>query len=99
MVQGIDNLTRIDGQIMARAPHASLDEYDRLEVRTRLARLGGASLDLEQRFVREERMLVGMEVRLAVVSSALRAVRLPRTLIEALAPLRHDAAANFPVGA
>ncbi|HEX5080122.1 MAG TPA: tol-pal system-associated acyl-CoA thioesterase [Geminicoccaceae bacterium] len=72
---------------------------DRIEVRTGLARLGGASLDLEQRIVREERMLARLEVRLAVISSALRAVRLPPALIEALAPLRHDAAANFSGGA
>ena len=72
---------------------------DRLEVRTGLTRLGGASLDLEQRIVRDERLLVRMDVRLALISSALRAVRLPQALIEALAPLRHDPAANFGVGA
>ncbi|MGH6920912.1 MAG: tol-pal system-associated acyl-CoA thioesterase [Geminicoccaceae bacterium] len=72
---------------------------DRLEVRTGVARIGGASLDLEQRIFRGERLLVRMEVRLAVISSALRAVRLPLALIEALAPLRHDRAANFPAGA
>jgi acyl-CoA thioester hydrolase len=72
---------------------------DRLEVRTGLTRLGGASLDLEQRIVRDERLLVRMDVRLALISSALRAVRLPQALIEALAPLRHDPAANFGDGA
>ena len=72
---------------------------DRLEVRTGLTRLGGASLDLEQRIVRDERLLVRMDVRLALISPALRAVRLPPALIEALAPLRHDAAANLGVGA
>jgi acyl-CoA thioester hydrolase len=68
---------------------------DRLEVRTGLTRLGGASLDLEQRILRDERLLVRMDVRLALISPALRAVRLPQALIEALAPLRHDAAANL----
>jgi acyl-CoA thioester hydrolase len=72
---------------------------DRLEVRTGLTRLGGASLDLEQRILRDERLLVRMDVRLALISSALRAVRLPQALIEALAPLRHDPAANFGDGA
>jgi acyl-CoA thioester hydrolase len=72
---------------------------DRLEVRTGLTRLGGASLDLEQRILRDERLLVRMDVRLALISPALRAVRLPQALIEALAPLRHDAAANLGVGA
>jgi acyl-CoA thioester hydrolase len=72
---------------------------DRLEVRTRLARRGGASLDLEQRIVRDDRLLVRMDVRLALISSALRAVRLPQTLIDALAPLCNGAAANPPAGA
>jgi acyl-CoA thioester hydrolase len=72
---------------------------DRLEVRTRLARLGGASLDLEQRIVAADRLLVRMDVRLALISPALRAVRLPHVLIDALAPLRHDPAAKAGVGA
>jgi acyl-CoA thioester hydrolase len=72
---------------------------DRLEVRTRLVRRGGASLDLEQRIVRDDRLLVRMDVRLALISSALRAVRLPQTLIDALAPLCNGAAANPPAGA
>jgi acyl-CoA thioester hydrolase len=72
---------------------------DRLEVRTRLARVGGAWLDLEQRIVRGDRLLVRMEVRLALISSALRAVRLPQALLDALAPLRHDPAQNLGVGA
>jgi acyl-CoA thioester hydrolase len=72
---------------------------DRLEVRTGLARLGGASLDLEQRIVRDERLLVRIEVRLALISSALRAARLPQALIDALAPLRHGPAAKAGVGA
>jgi acyl-CoA thioester hydrolase len=72
---------------------------DRLEVRTGLRRLGGASLDLEQRIVRDDRLLVRMDVRLALISPALRAVRLPRALIEALAPLRNDRDSNLPVSA
>jgi acyl-CoA thioester hydrolase len=72
---------------------------DRLEVRTRLVRLGGASLDLEQRIVRDQRLLVRMDVRLALISSALRAARLPQALIDALAPLRHDADSRFAAGA
>jgi acyl-CoA thioester hydrolase len=72
---------------------------DCLEVRTGLARLGGASLDLEQRVVRDDRLLVRMDVRLALISPALRAVRLPQALIGALAPLRHDPAAKAGVGA
>jgi len=72
---------------------------DRLEVRTSLARLGGASLNLEQRIVRDDRLLVRMDARLALISPALRAVRLPQALIDALAPLRHGPAAKPGLGA
>jgi acyl-CoA thioester hydrolase len=72
---------------------------DRLEVCTRLARQGGASLDLEQRIMRDDRLLVRIDVRLALISSALRAVRLPPALTAALAPLRHGPPAKPGVGA
>jgi acyl-CoA thioester hydrolase len=75
---------------------ARLDDH--LEVRTGLARIGGASLDLEQRIFRDDRLLVRMDVRLALISSTLRAVRLPQALIEALAPLRNGPASNFMGG-
>jgi acyl-CoA thioester hydrolase len=71
---------------------------DRLEVRTSLVRMGGASLDLKQWIVREGRVLVRMDVRLALISSDLRAVRLPPALIDALAPLRHGADTKAPDG-
>jgi acyl-CoA thioester hydrolase len=69
---------------------ARLDDH--LEVRTGLVRVGGASLDLEQRVLRGDRLLVRLEVRLALISSTLRAIRLPPALIDALTPLRRDAA-------
>lgn len=72
---------------------------DRLEVRTGLARLGGASLDLEQRILKDDHILVRMQVRLALISSALRPVRLPQALIDAMAPLCNDAAAKVAAGA
>jgi acyl-CoA thioester hydrolase len=75
---------------------AQLD--DQLEVRTRLARVGGASLDLEQRIFRADHLLVRMEVRLALLSSALRATRLPAALLGALAALRGDSAPSGPGG-
>jgi acyl-CoA thioester hydrolase len=75
---------------------ARLDDH--LEVRTRLARIGGASLDLEQRISRDDRLLARMDVRVALISSTLRAVRLPQALIEALAPLRNGPASNFTGG-
>ena len=71
---------------------------DRLEVRSRIVRVGGASLDLEQRIFRAERLLVIMEVRLALLSSALRATRLPAPLRAALSALRSDPAPRGPRG-
>ena len=76
---------------------AQLD--DRLEVRTGLARLRGASFDLEQRIFRDERLLARLDVRLALISPTLRPVRLPRALLDALAPLRHDRPAKAGSGA
>jgi acyl-CoA thioester hydrolase len=60
---------------------------DRLLIETRLVREGGASLDLEQRVTRAGRLLVRLELRLALVSARLRAARLPAELRAALAPL------------
>ena len=50
---------------------------DGLLVETRLLRQGGASLDLEQRVTRAGRLLVRLELRLALVSAEMRATRLP----------------------
>jgi acyl-CoA thioester hydrolase len=60
---------------------------DRLLIETRLVREGGASLDLEQRATRAGRLLVRLELRLALVSAEMRAARLPAELRAALAPL------------
>jgi acyl-CoA thioester hydrolase len=60
---------------------------DLLDVLTRPVRLGGASLDLEQRILRDHRLLARLEVRLALISPTLRVARLPRQLVAALAPL------------
>ena len=68
-----------------RAP-ARLD--DLLEVQTRLVRLGGASLDLEQRVLRAAQPLTRLDVRLALLGSDLRVARLPRALIDAFDRLR-----------
>lgn len=79
-----------------RAP-AHLD--DCLEVRTRVTRVGGASLDLEQRILRDDDLLARLEVRLALISSGLRAVRFPDALAAALAPLGAEVAQPAPVRA
>jgi acyl-CoA thioester hydrolase len=68
-----------------RAP-ARLD--DLLVVETRLTRLGGASLDLEQRVVRDPQLLTRLEVRLALLGADLRVARLPRELVRAFGRLR-----------
>lgn len=60
---------------------------DLLDVRTRPLRLGGASLHLEQRILRDHRLLARVEVRLALISPTLRVARLPREVIASLASL------------
>ena len=71
-----------------RAP-ARLD--DLLEVRTRIVRLGGASLDLEQRILRAGQLLAHLEVHLALLGSDLRVARMPRELAAALCRLHEPA--------
>jgi acyl-CoA thioester hydrolase len=68
-----------------RAP-ARLD--DLLEIHTRKLRLGGASLELEQRVLREAQLLTRLDVRLALLGADLRVARLPRQLIAAFDRLR-----------
>jgi acyl-CoA thioester hydrolase len=68
-----------------RAP-AQLD--DLLEIRTRLVRLGGASLELEQLVLRAPELLTRLDVRLALLGADLRVARLPRDLAGALEQLR-----------
>ncbi len=60
---------------------------DELVVATRLVRLGGASVDLEQRIERARQPLVQLEVRLALLGCEARLARLPRELTSALAAL------------
>ena len=60
---------------------------DALLIETRLARLGGASLDLEQRVISAARLLVRLELRLVLLSAGLRVARLPAELNGALAAL------------
>ena len=67
-----------------RAP-ARLD--DQLIVATRLVRQGGASLDLEQQMSSDGRLVVRLDVRLALLSAGLGVARLPAEVTYALAPL------------
>ena len=68
-----------------RAP-ARLD--DLLEIQTRILRLGGASLDLDQRIVRGTQLLARLDLRLALLGPDLRVARLPRQLVGAFDRLR-----------
>ncbi len=67
-----------------RAP-ARLD--DLLEIATRVVRLGGASLELEQRVLRAAQLLAVLEVRLALLGADLRVARMPGELIGRLRPV------------
>jgi acyl-CoA thioester hydrolase len=68
-----------------RAP-ARLD--DLLEVESGLVRLGGASVDLEQRVLCEGRLLAALALRLALLDLDLRIARLPRELAHLFDRLR-----------
>jgi acyl-CoA thioester hydrolase len=65
---------------------------DRLEVRTRLLAVGGASLDLEQRIVREDGTeAVRLDLTLACMTGAGKAARIPAKVLGRLAERRlHD---------
>lgn len=65
---------------------------DQLEVHTRIIAMGAASLDLEQQVFRADDLLVRMEVRLAMVSSAARPARLPAPLRTAMSAWRGEPA-------
>lgn len=78
-----------------RAP-ARLD--DLLDVRTRLARLGGASIDLLQDVTRDGAVLVGIEVRLALLDRDLRPARIPIRIRDLLLPLCSTDAGRVPGG-
>lgn len=64
---------------------------DLLEIETRLVRLGGASLELEQRILRAAQLLTRLDVRLALVAADLRVARLPYQLIDAFVRLHAPA--------
>jgi len=61
-------------QIDYNAP-ARLD--DLLTVRTKITRLGGASMEMQQDIVNGDRSIVKMKVKLVCVDSKFKAVRLP----------------------
>jgi acyl-CoA thioester hydrolase len=65
---------------------------DLLEVRTRVARRGGASLDLVQEVMAAERVLARLAVRLALLDRRHRAARVPAAVAAAFAALRPSVA-------
>ncbi len=94
---GLDHGTLLERFGLAFTVRRCLADYlaparldDGLLIETRLLRAGGASLDLEQRVTRAGRLLVRLELRLALVSAAMRTARLPAELRAALAPLGAD---------
>ena len=60
---------------------------DEIDVQTRLTRLGGASIDLDQRIFLERRLLVALELRLVLLDQKLGVARLPTELRAVLQPL------------
>jgi hypothetical protein len=67
MVQVIDNLTRIEGEILARASHPSLGDYDLLNVRIDAAAPVEGRADLLSSHVGET---MGFSVRRDLLGSA-----------------------------
>ena len=63
---------------------ARLDDI--LDVETHVGKIGGASLNLRQLVFRGDRLLVSMDIRLALLNEALRPARIPKALIAALRP-------------
>ncbi len=72
--------------------HCAIDYHhaarldDLVEIRTKVARVGGASLDLTQQVFLVDQLLVTVDIRLALLDKAMRPRRLPATLIAALKP-------------
>ncbi len=62
---------------------------DCLEVHTRITRLGGASIEADQRVTRDGNELARMDIKVACVNSAGRPARMSGTVREALEPFLH----------
>ena len=63
---------------------ARLDDV--LDVRTHVGEIGGASLNLRQLVFLGDRLLVSMDVKLALLNESMRPARVPKALIAALRP-------------
>ncbi len=59
---------------------------DRLDVQTHIGKIGGASLELRQLIYQGDRLLVSLDVKLALLNEAMRPARIPKPLIAALRP-------------
>lgn len=59
---------------------------DLIDIRSQVARIGGASVDLDQRAYLDDRLLVSINVRLALLDGEMKPARLPPVLIAALGP-------------
>ena len=63
---------------------ARLDDV--LDVQTHIGKIGGASLNLHQQVFGGWRLLVSMDVKLALLNLSMKPVRIPKALIAALRP-------------
>ncbi len=63
---------------------ARLDDV--LDVQTHIGEIGGASLNLRQLVFLDDRLLVSMDVKLALLNESMRPARIPQALIAALRP-------------
>jgi len=57
---------------------------DLLDIRTRIKRIGGASIDLGQDVLLDDQLLVSLEVRLALLDATMKPTRFPALLNAAL---------------
>lgn len=64
---------------------------DLLEIETSIVEVGGATMDLRQRVLRDSEELVRLDVRLACMNQAGRATRIPAVIRDALAERRRIA--------
>ncbi len=67
---------------------AHIDDY--LQIITRLEQFSGARMKLQQTIMRAEQVLVRADVEIVAISSAGKALRLPKILLDALKTNRDD---------
>lgn len=101
-VSGLDHMTMMEQDGLVFTVHSADVRYkrqakldDELIVETRVAGVGGASMDMEQRVSRLDNgergpVIAELDLKLAIVDTAGRPVRLPQRLKDVLERLRED---------